>query len=109
MGTETPKHKAGTLLAAVSLIGMSVGMVAAQAEDNNNQGVLIGLSKQDKSSTQLKYESQQIKLHSGQIKGESSQLKYGSQQIKLNSTQQKGVSNQLKTQNQLNPQPEPPG
>ena len=102
----TAKHKAGTLVAAVSLIGLSVGMVAAQAEDNsNNQGILIGLSKQHKGM-----DSQQIKLNSSQIKGESSQLKYESQQIKQNSLQQKGTSAQVKLNPAaLNPQPEPPG
>jgi len=106
MGTETPKNKLnpGTLLAAASIIGMSVGMVAAQAEETgNSQGVLIGLSQQDKHAAQLKYQSQQDKWHSSQLKGESSQLKYessqikyGSQQIKLHSTQQKGESVQKK-------------
>ena len=103
MSTETPKSKAqaGKLLAAVSIIGMSVGMVAAQAAENGNQGILIGMSQQQKASTQLKYESHQDKWHSSQIKGESSQ-------IKLDSMQHKGNSMQIKT-HELNPQPEPPG
>ena len=111
MGTETSKNRAGTLLAAASIIGLSVGMVSAEAADTgNNQGVLIGLSKQDKHAAQLKYESQQKKyMPSNQIKGDSSQLKYQSQQLKLDSAQQKGISTQLKTQHQLNPQPLPPG
>jgi len=109
MSTDKHDIQAGTLLAAVSIIAMSVGMVSAEAADNaNNQGVLIGLSKQDKTSTQLKYESHQDKWHSSQLKGESSQLKYQSQQLKLNSTQQKGNSMQMKS-HELNPQPEPPG
>ena len=105
MSSETPKSKAqaGELLAAVSIIGMSVGMVAAQAADNGNQGILIGMSQQQKASTQLKYESHQDKWHSSQIKGDSSQ-------IKLDSMQHKGTSMQMKGQShELNPQPEPPG
>jgi len=101
----TPTAKAGTLLAAVSIIGLSVGMVSAEAADTgNNQGVLIGLSKQDKSSAQIKMDSQQKKyMPSGQIK-------YDSQQIKLHSVQQKGTSAQTKMNSvELNPQPLPPG
>ena len=93
---SNPKIQAGKLLAAVSIIGMSVGMVAAEAADNGNQGILIGMSQQHKASTQ--------------IKQNSSQLKLDSQQWKNNSMQQKGNSMQVKMQShELNPQPEPPG
>jgi hypothetical protein len=131
-----PKHKvtAGQLLATVSVIGLSVGMAPALAADNGNQGVLIGMSQQDKHNTQIKGESKYLKLDStmvkgessDQVKGNSSQVKLHSTHIKLDSTMMKGESsdqvkghssqiklhsNQIKMQGttELNPQPEPPG
>jgi hypothetical protein len=104
MSTETPKRKTPAgLLAAVSIIGMSVGMVAAEAADNGNQGILIGMSQQHKASTQIKQNSSQIKLDSQQWKSDSQQWKNDSMQHKGNSMQMKGQSHEL------NPQPEPPG
>jgi len=125
------------LLAAVSVLGVSVGMTAAVAEDSQNKGVLIGLSKQDKHANQLKYESTQDKWHSSQIKGENNYLKYESSQDKWRSNQDKWHSSQIKGESSqikldatqmkystqqkvnstqtkidagaLNPQPEPPG
>jgi len=124
-----------TLLAAASVIALSVGMDAALADDTNNNGVLIGLSKQNKTdanqvkgqttqhkgesytvkmggSQQIKGESHTIKMGgSQQIKGESYTVKMGgSQQIKQDSNQIKGNSVQQKLDaKSLNPQPEPPG
>ena len=67
-------------------------------------GILIGMSQQQKASTQLKYESHQDKWHSSQIKGESSQIKLDSMQHKGNSFQVKGNT----AADDLNPQPLPP-
>lgn len=130
MGKTSADSKAATLMAAVSIIGLSVGMTPAAAEDAN-KGVLIGLSQQDKHSTQVKQstsnqykESNQLKLQgsnqlklenhylkydSNQHKADSHQLKYESQQIKGESVQRKNSTQMKQNTHSLNPQPLPPG
>lgn len=125
-------NRAAALMAAVSVIALSVGMVSAQAEDS--KGVTIqqktGGSDQKKADTHyMKYESSQLKGDSSQQKGsnqikgdshylkyESSQMKGGSSQLKLDSQQIKGATTQNgnSVQNKknsvgFNPQPDPPG
>jgi TolA-binding protein len=104
------------LLAAVSVLSLSVGMVPALAADQNNQGTstqIKGETHQIKlDSMQHKQNSNQLKLDSTQIKGESHQIKYDSMQHKQNSNQIKQDSIQLKQNDNthhLNPQPLPPG
>jgi hypothetical protein len=115
---STTSGLAGKLLAAVSVLGVAVGMAPAVAADQQ------GTSLQDKHSTQIKGDSSQIKVQSSnQIKidsnqyKESHQLKYDSHQLKLDSMQHKS-SNQMKygdvvtekqNTHELNPQPLPPG
>jgi hypothetical protein len=110
MGTQT--NNRSKLLAAVSALSLSVGMVPAIAADQTDQAT----SQQHKTSTQLKFDSMQHKS-SNQLKYESNQLKLdsmqhkSSNQLKLDSMQHKS-SNQLKqngSSHNLNPQPLPPG
>jgi hypothetical protein len=121
------KSQAGTLLAAVSLIGLSVGMMPAHAEGTDgNKGVLIGMSQQDKHTNQIKGQSDQtkggaqpislnfakIEMDSKQVKGDGKQNTSVSEVpiTKKNSQQVKGNSLQVKMhKSDLNPQPEPPG
>jgi len=107
--------KAGALLAAVTLIGMSVGMVPVYAADQAPSGTpgpgtpsthvkidsiaikqnsvqVKGDSNQQKSSNQIKMNSQFLKL-------DSQHIKMDSRQIKGESAQHKGDSNQIKMQN----------
>jgi hypothetical protein len=118
MGDKNSHTASATLLAAVSVIAISVGMEPAIAADSNgNNGVLIGMSKQHKDSTQIKGESNQhkgesftVKMDSNQHKMNSSQIKMDSNHIKIDSNQMKGTSVQQKHNTKtLNPQPEPPG
>jgi hypothetical protein len=123
MGIST---RTATLLAAASVIAISVGMEPALADGQNaNNGILIGLSKQkkmdsaqQKGSQQIKGEaftvklhnSQQIKQDSQQLKLDANHIKMDSNQLKLDSKQVKGGSIQQKVNaGALNPQPEPPG
>jgi len=95
MGHEA-SNRAGKLLAAVSVLSLSVGMVpaiAAGTTATSNQLKTSSQIKLDCTSTQIKFWSQQQKQNCTQIKGESTQ-------IKLDSTQHK---------HNLNPQPLPPG
>lgn len=100
MDRLTPK-----LLAAASVLGLSLGM-AAQAADSEQ---LKGENTQGQTtSTQVKGQTDQHKLSSGFLKQNSHKGATGptSNQIKWN-----GVSNQHKLEtpsNKLNPQPEPP-
>ena len=112
--TRTTDRRAvqiGKLMAAASVLGLSLGM-NAQAADTGTQ--------------HLKGEQVQIKGEQTQIKGETRQLKYQSNQHKLSTeflkhnTGQQGASTQLKLDtpsaqhkhdipsSELNPQPEPP-
>ena len=125
MGDKSSHTTSATLLAAVSVIAISVGMEPALADGSNgNNGVLIGLSKQQKDANQIKGESNQhkgeaftVKLDSNQhkldskfIKMDSYQHKMNSNYLKLDSHQVKGNSVQQKGSTKaLNPQPEPPG
>lgn len=79
---KTRAARLGKVIAALSVLSVSVGMVAAQAADNSVQ--IKGETRQHKTSTQIKLNSSQNKT-STQIKGESSQ-------IKLESTQHKGTT-----------------
>ena len=118
--TKTTDRRAvqiGKLMAAASVLGLSLGM-NAQAADTGTQH-LKG------EHIQIKGEQTQIKGEQTQIKGESSQPKYQSNQhkwtgfLKTNSGQQ-GASTQIKLDapssqhkhdtpsSELNPQPEPP-
>lgn len=114
------------LLAAVSVLGLSVGMMPTQAADQNGQPDMSQQQKdshqlkldsnQYKESHQLKLDSAQHKLNSNQYK-ESNQLKLDSTQVKQNSSQMKLNSNQYKenatvspgAKQGFNPQPDPPG
>jgi hypothetical protein len=110
MGDKSSHKSSATLLAAVSVIAISVGMEPALADnDHPNGGILIGngvptgVSKQHKDSTQIKMESNQHKMNSNQLKLDSNHIKIDSQQVKGHSVQQK------QNTKALNPQPEPPG
>jgi hypothetical protein len=110
----------GKLMAAVSVLGVSLGMIQATnaASEDTQAGTaqsLKGESLQDKHTQFLKGQSVQDK-HTQFLKTESlqgkhqNQLKFDSQQHKT-STQIKTDSNQIKNGSeavQLNPQPEPP-
>lgn len=95
----------GQLMAAVSVLGVSVGMAnAADTTDNANAAGVY-----EKHHTALKLDSTQDKWHSTQIKGESSSIKLDSHMMKYG-VQQKGNSVQGKVHaGELNPQPLPPG
>jgi hypothetical protein len=126
MATKKPSSTArlGKVLAAVSVLSVSVGMVAAEAavdsylqlkgeskQDKNSNQIKYGVqnktstqlkldSAQDKWNTQKKYNTQ-MKLQSGQDKWSnqdkySTQMKYGSSQLKYESGQIKGESKQGK-------------
>ena len=73
------------LLAAVSLMGLSVGAAHAQAVNASPE-------KGTTTSNQLKASSNQLKVGSSQIKVGSNQLKASSSQIKLDSSQMKSPS-----------------
>ena len=73
------------LLAAVSLMGLSVGAAHAQAVNASPE-------KGTTTSNQLKASSNQLKVGSSQIKVGSNQLKSSSSQIKLDSSQMKSSS-----------------
>jgi hypothetical protein len=131
MGKTSTDNKIATLMAAVSVIGLSVGMMPAKADDLNKQQETAALfikhdSNQSKvkGSSQIKIDSQQIKYGSQQQKADARQLKIDSVTIKQNSIQQKGHSQNIKldskqikidsmqqkgTTHSLNPQPLPPG
>jgi|HubBroStandDraft_1064217.scaffolds.fasta_scaffold28690_2 hypothetical protein len=92
------------LLAAVSVLGVSLGMASAHA-DTPQDTIKGGAPTQG--SDQLKGETSQFKHDSSQLKGESSQLKgqssnktdsalykQGSSQLKGESDQQKGSTQQ---------------
>lgn len=92
--------RAGKLLAAISVLAVSLGMVeAASAEGTQGQTIqdktqfLKGQSLQDKHNQFLKYETLQQK--------QQNQLKFDSQHHKTN-------TQNFDTSTQLNPQPEPP-
>lgn len=87
-----------TLLAAASVLSVSLGMVATQAGANDQAGTgdTVTPGAAGPSSNQLKYENNYLKYDSNQIKGESNQSKW-------HSNMQKGSTQEL------NPQPLPPG
>jgi hypothetical protein len=104
----------GSVMAAASVLGLSLGMTAdAASTGTQGGGTQAGTSEQHKGeSTQLKYQNQDkwntsLKHNTGtnQIKWNSS-LKHntGSNQIKWNSVQHKHET----PSSELNPQPEPP-
>ena len=96
--------RAGKLLAAISVLAVSLGMVEAATAEGTSQQIkgqsiqdktqfLKGESLQDKHNQFLKYETLQQK--------QQNQIKYDSQHHKTN-------SQNFDTSTQLNPQPEPP-
>jgi X-X-X-Leu-X-X-Gly heptad repeat protein len=85
------------LLAAVSLMGLSVGAAHAQAvnaspEKGTTTSNQLKADQMKASSNQLKASSNQLKVGSSQIKVGSNQLKASSSQIKLDSSQMKSPS-----------------
>ena len=92
------------LLAAVSVLGVSLGMTQVQAADNANQGAMSS------SNDQLSHKGQtHIKLGTTQIKGETTQIK-GNTSVQHKQPAGKANASFLKHNaiDQLNPQPEPP-
>jgi X-X-X-Leu-X-X-Gly heptad repeat protein len=75
------------LLAAVSLMGLSVGAAHAQA---------VNASPEKGTTTSNQLKADQVKASSSQIKVGSSQIKVGSSQIKVGSNQLKASSSQIK-------------
>ncbi len=92
------------LLAAVSVLGVSLGMTQAQAADNANQGTMSSTNDQMGHKGQT-----HIKLDATQIKGETTQIK-GNTSVQHKQPDGKANASFLKhnATNQLNPQPEPP-
>ena len=93
------------LLAAVSALGISLGVSAASValadESPKESRYATPGSQQIKLDTQhIKGESQQLKLDSQHIKGESQQLKLDSQHLKGESQQLKLDSQHVKGETQ---------
>ena len=84
------------LLAAVSLMGLSVGAAHAQAVNASPEKGTTTSNQLKASSNQLKASSNQLKVGSSQIKVGSNQLKSSSSQIKMGSNQLKASSSQIK-------------
>jgi len=85
------------LLAAVSLMGLSVGAAHAQAVNASPEKGTTTSNQLKASSNQLKVGSSQIKVGSNQLKASSSQIKMGSNQLKASSSQIKLDSSQMKS------------
>jgi len=85
------------LLAAVSLMGLSVGAAHAQAANASPEKGTTTSNQLKASSNQLKVGSSQIKVGSNQLKSSSSQIKMGSNQLKASSSQIKLDSSQMKS------------
>jgi len=120
---KTSDSKAATLMAAVSVIALSVGMSSAQAEDSNksdysaqHKGDSAYMKYEKHNSSQIKIDSNQqkgdahyLKYESSQVKGQSSQLKLDSQQVKGGTMQNSNSVQNKKNSVGFNPQPDPPG
>ena len=94
MEAETKRRAA--LLAAVSALGMSLGVTVPSRADESPKENRYATPGGDHPRT----ESRQLKVNSQQLKGESQQLKIDTQHIKGQSQQLKGGSQQLKGESQ---------
>jgi hypothetical protein len=110
--TGTSERLSAKLLAAASVLGLSLGMATQSTDAEQLKG------EQGQTSTQVKGQSDQHKLTSGFLKQNDHKLATGFLKQNDHKTGQdsnqlkwEGVSNQQKhtvPSSQLNPQPEPP-
>jgi hypothetical protein len=89
------------LTAAVSLLGLTVGVAIAAPPSASNEPSMAGANLHKTPSNQLKAPSQHVRAPSNQMKGPSNQIKAPSNQLKAPNNQQKGSSNQLKSTRQI--------